>query len=354
MSSARPGFWSRFGQSRLIWPCAGLLLLLGFNLVFDRSLFALTTQDGNLYGPLITILRQAVRIMIIAVGMTLVIATGGVDLSVGSVMAVVGALTGHLAAQAHPGLAVLLVAGLAVALVLGAFNGTLVAYLGIQPIVATLIMMVLGRGIALNLTGAMPVRIDNPAFLFLGRGFIFGIPFPILLVLLLFAGTALLCRKTALGLFLESVGDNEVASRFCGLNARRIKLLAYVFCAVCAALAGLVTVGDVGRVEPDRLGQLVELDAITAVVVGGTVLTGGRFSLAGSIIGAVLIQTLTVTLIRQGLPSDVAPVPKALVIIIVCLLQSAHLRRQCIRFWLALKSRTKPKEANLSKGGATE
>jgi len=135
-------------------------------------------------------------------------------------------------------------------------------------------------------------------------------------------------QGTGIGLFIEAVGDNEVASHLSGVNTRGIKLFVYMFCAACAALAALVAIGDVGRVEPDRLGQMLELDAITAVVVGGTVLTGGRFSLAGSVVGALLIQTLTVTLIRQGMPSDVAPVPKALVIIVVCLLQSPRLRGQ--------------------------
>jgi simple sugar transport system permease protein len=133
-----------------------------------------------------------------------------------------------------------------------------------------------------------------------------------------------------MGLFIEAVGDNETASHFAGVQTRGVKFGVYIFCALCAALAALVSIGDVGRVEPDRLGQMLELDAITAVVVGGTALTGGRFTLMGSLIGALLVQTLTVTLIRQGMPSDVAPVPKALVIIIVCLLQSPKLRAQLL------------------------
>lgn len=313
---------------RLLWPLAGLGLLLLFNLCFDRAFFEITMRDGNLYGPIMTVLRLAVKVMLLATGMTLVIACGGVDLSVGSVMAVAGALVAHLAAQGAWPFAALLGVAVLVALVVGAFNGTLVAFVGLQPIVATLIMMVLGRGVALSITGGLPIPVTDGSLLFLGRGFIAGIPVPILLVLAVVAITAIACRKTALGLFIEAVGDNEVASRLSGVNARGIKLVVYMFCAVCAALAALVAIGDVGRVEPDRLGQMLELDAITAVVVGGTVLTGGRFSLVGSIIGAVLIQTLTVTLIRQGMPSDVAPVPKALVILVVCLLQSPRLRAQ--------------------------
>ncbi len=313
---------------RLLWPLAGLGLLLLFNLFFDRAFFEITMRDGNLYGPIMTVLRLAVKVMLLATGMTLVIASGGVDLSVGSVMAVAGALVAHLSAQGNWPFVALLGVAVLVALVVGAFNGTLVAFVGLQPIVATLIMMVLGRGVALSITGGLPISVADPSLLFLGRGFIAGIPVPILLVLIVVTLTAVACRKTALGLFIEAVGDNEVASRLSGVNARGIKLVVYMFCAVCAALAALVAIGDVGRVEPDRLGQMLELDAITAVVVGGTVLTGGRFSLVGSIIGALLIQTLTVTLIRQGMPSDVAPVPKALVIIIVCLLQSPKLRAQ--------------------------
>lgn len=332
MSHSAITLWSRLLRSRLVWPLAGLAMLLLFNLIFDRTFFEIGTRDGNLYGPVITILRLAVKVMLLAIGMTLVIATGGVDLSVGSVMAIVGALVAHLAVQAHWTFPELLGVGLAVALGIGAFNGALVACLGIQPIVATLIIMVLGRGVALNITGGMPVRLEDAGVLYLGRGFVAGIPVPILLVLAVFVVTALVCRKTAVGLFVEAVGDNEVASRLSGVNARAVKLLVYAFCGLCAGLAALVTAGDVGRVEPDRLGQLLELDAITAVVVGGTVLTGGRFTLAGSLIGALLIQTLTMTMIRQGMPSDVAPVPKALVIILVCLLQSPRLRAQFAGF----------------------
>ena len=327
MNSAPASLGSRFLQSRIVWPLAGLALLLVFNFAFDRAFFDLSVRDGNLYGPMFTVLRLSVKVMLLATGMTLVIATGGVDLSVGSVMAVVGSLVAAQAAQAH-GFPALLAAAAGAALVIGAFNGALVAYVGIQPIVATLIMMVLGRGVAKSITHSLPVRVDDVGVLFLGRGFIAGVPVPILLVLAVFLLTALACRKTAIGLFVEAVGDNETASRLSGVNARGIKLLTYIFCALCAALAALVSIGDVGRVEPDRLGQMIELDAITAVVVGGTVLTGGRFTLAGSLVGALLIQTLTMTLIRQGMPSDVAPVPKALVILVVCLLQSAKLRAQ--------------------------
>lgn len=315
-------------HSRLLWPVLGLGLLLLFNLIVDRGFFALGIQDGHLYGPLVSVLRLGVKVMFLALGMTLVIATGGVDLSVGSVAAVVGALVAHLASGGAWSFPALLAIALGLAALIGLVNGVLVAHLGLQPIVATLIVMVLGRGVALNITGGNPISVNQPGILELGRGYVLGLPTSLWAVALCFAVTAWLCRRTALGLFIEAVGDNEVASRFSGINARAVKCSVYIFSAACAAMAALVALGDVGRVEPDRLGQLLELDAITAVVVGGTVLTGGRFSLAGSIIGAILIQTLTTTLIRQGMPSDVAPVPKALVILAVCLLQADRLRAQ--------------------------
>ncbi len=315
-------------QNRLFWPVAGLALLLLFNLIRDPAFFEVTSRDGNLYGPTLTVLRLAVRVMLLSIGMTLVIATGGVDLSVGSVMAIVGSLVATCATNHHLPFAALLAISFAVALAAGTFNGALISFVGLQPIIATLIMMVLGRGVALSITGGLPIIVNEPGLLFLGRGFVAGIPTPILLIAFVFGVTALLTRRTAISLFIEAVGDNETASRFAGVHTRAVKFGVYIFCSICAALAALVAIGDVGRVEPDRLGQMLELDAITAVVVGGTALTGGRFTLTGSLIGALLVQTLTMTLIRQGMPSDVAPVPKALVIIIVCLLQSPRLRAQ--------------------------
>lgn len=323
-----PGIGSRLLQSRAFWPLAGLALLLAYCFFFDPGFFVISSRDGNLYGPILSIVRFAVMVMFIAIGMTLVIATGGVDLSVGSVMAVVGALVASLALKFDPGSPALLGAAAGAALVIGLFNGTMVAYAGVQPIIATLIMMVLGRGVALAITGGIPLEVHDKLVLFMGKGYFLGLPVQIVLVLAFFLLTSLACRKTAAGLFIEAVGDNETASRLSGINARGIKLLVYVFSAMCAAVAALVYIGDVGRVEPDQLGQLLELDAITAVVVGGTVLTGGRFTLLGSLIGALLIQTLTTVLIRAGMPSNVAPVPKALVIITVCLMQSPKLRGQ--------------------------
>jgi simple sugar transport system permease protein len=266
--------------------------------------------------------------MLLALGMTLVIGTGGVDLSVGSVMAITGALAALLVTTtALPFVAVLALCVLAGA-ALGAWNGLLVTRLRIQPIIATLILMVVGRGIAMLLTNGQIVTFEHPAFVFFGNGHFLGLPFTVTIVALVFAATALLTRRTAIGLFIEAAGDNETASRFCGAPVRLVKVLVYAFSGVCAALAGLIATSNIKAADSSRVGELMELDAIFAVLVGGTALTGGRFTLVGSIVGALLIQTLTTTMYNLGMPPAIAPVPKAVVILLACLLQSPVFRAQ--------------------------
>ncbi|CAN5298624.1 ABC transporter permease [soil metagenome] len=307
------------GGTRILWPLLGLLALLIFNVAATDGFLSVGLIDGRPYGPTVNIVVQAAKIVLVGVGMTLVIATGGVDLSVGSVMAIAGAVAATVAAGA--GAAVGVLAALAAGAAVGAANGALVSYLRIQPIIATLIFMVLGRGIAMLVADGQPVAIESR--LLLG----FGGLAPVL-ALAVFVGTFLLLNRTALGLFVASVGDNGVASRLCGLNSGLIKLLVYAFSGLCAAVAGLAAAGRVERADATRLGELVELDAIFAVVVGGTALAGGRFSLGGTVVGALLIQTLTITLINQGMPPEITPLPKAVVIVFVCLLQSPRFRRQ--------------------------
>ena len=216
---------------------------------------------------------------------------------------------------------------------LGAWNGVLVTGLGVQPIIATLILMVVGRGIAMLITGGQIVTFENPAFVFFGNGHFLVLPVTVTIVAVVFAAAALLTRRTAIGLFIEAVGGNETASRFCGAPTRLIKVLVYSFSGVCAALAGLMATSNIKAADSSRVGELIELDAIFAVVVGGTALTGGRFTLLGSIVGALLIQTLTTTMINLGMPPAIAPVPKAVVIVLACLLQSTGFRRQMSGLW---------------------
>jgi galactofuranose transport system permease protein len=315
-----------FPGGRLLWPVASLVILLLFDLLYQPGFFRLTLQDGHLYGTLVDILNQGSKVMLLSLGMTLVIATGGVDLSVGSVMAIAGALGALLVVKAQWPFAAALPACLLAGAALGAWNGMLVTWLRIQPIIATLILMVVGRGIAMLLTSGQVVNFEEPAFVYFGNGHFLGLPFTVALVALVFAVSALLTRKTAIGLFVEAAGDNETASRFCGAPTRLVKVLVYASSGVCAALAGLIATSNIKAADPSRIGELLELDAIFAVVVGGTALTGGRFTLVGSIIGALLIQTLTTTMVNLGMPPAIAPVPKAVVIVLACLLQSPLFR----------------------------
>jgi len=264
--------------------------------------------------------------------MALVIATGGVDLSVGSVAAIAGAVCALLLGGGSS-LAISLVAALATGAAAGVVNGLLVARAHIQPIVATLILMVAGRGIAQLISGGQVIITAHAGFEFLANGYLFGFPVAPLLVGAMFVGTHFCVRKTAAGLFLEAVGDNETASRFAGLAAARMKILAYVFCGVCAALGGVLTAANIRASDANRAGENAELDAIFAVVVGATALTGGRFSIFCTFLGALLIQTLTTTMYYRGVPPAVAPVPKALLIIAVALLQSEKTRGWLARMW---------------------
>jgi len=200
--------------------------------------------------------------------------------------------------------------------------------LGIQPIIATLILMVTGRGIAMLLTGGQIITFEDAPFVYVGNGHLFGLPFTTSVVIVMLGWMLWLTRRTAIGLFLEATGDNETASRLCGVPTRWVKVLVYAFSGVCAGVAGLIATSNIKAADSSRVGEMMELDAIFAVVVGGTALTGGRFTLAGSMVGALLIQTLTTTMYNLGMPPAIAPVPKAVVVVAACLLQSGKFRER--------------------------
>ena len=313
---------------RYIWPLAGLLLLLLINLIISPEFFNLTFKDGRFYGSLIDVLNRAAPIALLAIGMTLVIATGGVDLSVGSVMAIAGAVSAYLIVSGVDSLTVIIAGGLAAALVGGMINGLLVGYLNIQPIVATLILMVAGRGVAQLINEGQIVTFQHDAFSFLGTGYFLGLPFPVVLVIITFVLVQLLMRRTALGLYVEAVGANASASRYLGINAKAIKLSVYCLAGLCAALAGMIAAADIKGSDANNAGLWLELDAILAVVIGGASLMGGRFSLFLSIIGALIIQTLTVTIIMSGIPPKFNLLIKASAIILVLLMQSPRFQQQ--------------------------
>ena len=313
-------------QSPVAWPIAGLIALVIINATLRAEFLHITILDGHLFGIPVDILNQGARALVLALGMTLVIATGGVDLSVGSVMAVSGAVASVLLSRGVDSLALVLAASLGTGILAGTINGVLVSLVGVQPIVATLILMVAGRGVAQLVTGGEVILIKHAGFEFLGNGFLLTLPFAAVLAGALYLFSHFALRKTAAGLFVEAVGDNPIASRFAGIATARVKCLVYVFSGFCAALAGVMAAANVRAADPYRVGENMELDAIFAVVVGGTALTGGRFLLLGSFIGALLIQTLTQTMYYVGVPPAVATVPKALLILTVCLLQAERTR----------------------------
>ncbi|MFC9328734.1 ABC transporter permease [Kitasatospora sp. NPDC057015] len=323
-------------KHRLFWPAAVLVAMLLANVAFTPDFFAVRIKDGHLYGSLIDILHFGAPLILVALGMTLVIATGGIDLSVGSTVAIAGALAClHISESADPGsVGTALTAvglALAVALVLGTVNGLLVSGLGVQPIVATLILMVAGRGVAQLITDGQIITVTSDPFKLIGGGYWLTLPFAILLAAAMVLATSLLTRSTALGLLLESVGGNPVASRLVGIRAQRLIALVYVFSAVCAAVAGLMISSNVSAADGNNAGLWIELDAILAVVIGGTSLNGGRFSLGGTVIGALVIQTLSTTVYTIGIPPETTLVFKALVVITVCLIQSPQFRTRIAR-----------------------
>ncbi|HWA27279.1 MAG TPA: ABC transporter permease [Lacunisphaera sp.] len=316
----------------VFWPLVGLAALVLLNAIHDVGFLKVTLLDGHLYGVPVDILSQGSRTMLVALGMTLVIATGGVDLSVGSVVAISGAVCAVLLRDGHS-LAVTLAAAIGTGLLAGSANGLLVARLGVQPIVATLILMVSGRGVAQLIVDGNVIPIKSDGFSYLANGYLFGVPFAVLLVGVLYVAAQLALRRTALGLFIEGVGDNETASRFAGLAAARIKALAYIFCGACAGLVGILAAANIRAADAYRAGENMELDAIFAVVVGGTALTGGRFIILGTAVGALLIQTLTTTMYHLGVSPDIALMPKALVIVVVAILQSEKAGRWLAGLW---------------------
>ena len=321
-------------QHPLLRPLAALALLLLADLVMIPGFFQLSLRDGHLYGSLVDILNRAAPLMLTALGMTLVIATRGIDISVGAVVALsgtVGAMLVGGGAAPEVALGWALAAAMGAALLCGLWNGVLVASLGLQPIVATLILMVAGLGVAQLLTDGQIVTVYYEPYFFLGGGYLFGLPFSLTVVALVFAAIALMMRYSALGLFIQAVGINPVAARLAGLKTTALIVFVYVFCAACAGLAGLMISSNIKSADANNAGLLLELDAILAVTLGGTSLAGGKFSLVGSVIGALIIQTLTFTIYSLGVPPEVNMVVKAVVVFLVCLSQSAQFKQMFAR-----------------------
>ena len=315
----------------LFWPALALLLLIALNTAITPSFLAIRMQDGHLFGSLIDLLRNGAPVLLVALGMTLVIATRGIDLSVGAIAAIAGAVACVYIAgsdqQSSPSTAVTAIfLALGVCVLLGLWNGFLVSVMGIQPIIATLVLMTAGRGLAMLVTDGQITTVVNPTFKTLGTGFVATLPLSILIALAVFGITAVLARRTALGMLIESVGINPEASRLAGVRARTITWIAYVFGAFCAGIAGLMIASNTSAADANNAGLWIELDAILAVVIGGTSLAGGKFSLTGTLLGAMFIQTLATTIPTIGIPAEANYLFKAVVVVAVCLLQSPKAR----------------------------
>jgi len=340
-----PFAWSKVTESKLFFPFVALALILLFDLIFVPGFFAVQIKEGNLYGSLIDILRNGSIVMLLGIGMTLVIATGGVDLSVGAIMAIAASVAAIMMNPVIVGVELppdlmrfindpyftyaplwqVIVATLIVATICGLWNGILVAYVRIQPMVATLILMIAGRGIAQLITNGVRIQIFYEPYAFIGNGWLI-LPFPLYIVVFVFVVAWILTRKTAIGLFIESVGINFRSSFYSGIDEKKIKLLAYVFCGFCAGVAGLVASSNIRTSDANNLGLNLELDAILAVVIGGTLMTGGRFSLLASVIGALVIQATTTSMYAIGVPANAVLAIKGLVVVFVILLYSEQVR----------------------------
>lgn len=334
--------WRELIHKPFFWGIVAILALLALNVVKDPTYLALSVNpnNGHLVGNVIDILRQAAPVMMIAMGMSLVIATGGIDLSVGSLMAVSGAVAMEFlsAAGDSDSIGVALAAvGLAllVTAILGAVNGILVAYVGLQPFIATLVLMLAGRGIAKVITGGQNTSASSTPFRWISNGYLIGIPVVFILAVLMVIAVGMIVRRSALGLMIEAIGINPRASRMAGIKPAGLLLTAYVLSGILAGIAGVMSVGSVMTVDISRTGYQLELDAILAVVIGGASLAGGKFSLGGAFVGALLIATLDKTVLFLGISSSATPAFKAIVIVVLCLLQSER-----VRSWFGRRRRT--------------
>lgn len=333
----------RIRENRLFWPLVALALILIADAIFAPGFFKIGVMNGHLYGNMIDVVNNAAPLMLVAIGMTLVIATGGVDLSVGAVIAISAAMGAVLinpalgqklitndiltADKTNTPLGLIILADLVAGTLCGLWNGLLVSRGKIQPMVATLILMVAGRGIAQLITNGQIMTIYYTPYFWFGNGFILGLPVSIYIVAIVFVIAWVLVRKTSIGLFIEAVGTNAKSTYYSGISEKNIKLFVYTFCGFCAAIAGLILSSYVHSADGNNNGLNYELDAILAVVIGGTLMSGGRFSLFASIIGALIIWTFTITMYTFGVPANALLAGRAVLVLVVILLYSDYARR---------------------------
>lgn len=329
----------KLSKHQIFWPLLALALVLLFNLFFTPGFFKIQIRDGHLFGSLIDIINRGSSLMILAVGLTLVIATGGTDISVGSIIAICAAVAASLiggemvfvdGVQEYVSLIPMplaIIITLVVAIILGLWNGTLIAKFKIQPIIATMILMVAGRGIAQLITKAQIITIYYKPYFFFGGGYLFGLPVSIYIVAITLILAMLFTKKTAFGLFVQSAGGNAEASRFAGIKVDRVKLIVYTISGLCAGIAAILISSNIKSADANNAGLYIELDAILAVAIGGNSMSGGKFSIPCSVVGALIIQSLTTTIYATGVAPEIIMVVKAAVVIVICLMQSPEFRK---------------------------
>lgn len=330
-------------HQQIFIPIAALLILVVFNLIADPSSFAISIGTNNngapvLSGQMITILNNASELAILAIGMTLVTAaSGGQDISVGANIAIAGSVilrilcgtNGSTDAVSAGTLILAVLAACVVSMLFGAFNGVLVAKFKIQPMVATLILYTAGRSIAAWINNNTLPVVNDPFFGYFGN-FIPGIPVPtpIFIAVICMIIIALVMKFTTLGLYTQAVGINSHSSRLNGLNPAFIKFLTYVILGLCVAVAGFIKVSRISTINYSVIAKDIEMDAILAVALGGNALSGGKFNMGASILGAYVIQFLTTTLYKFNVASDALPAYKAVVVIILVVLSAPVVREK--------------------------
>lgn len=332
--------WDQIIRSKAFWAVVAEVLILCVGLILRPDFLNIQykPETGMLYGVPIDILNRSAEIMIIAMGMTLVIALGGTDLSVGALVAVSGAmalkfLRWDVTQYPTPGdytimpFFLVILVPLVVCTLMGAFNGLLISKLGMQPIIATLILMVAGRGIAQITTNGKQFTTLYSPFRFIGQGSILSLPTPIIIAAVVVLCVVLFTRKTSFGMFVESVGVNPNASRVSGLRSDKIVLITFMITGFLSGISGLIYSSRISSCDSNNAGVNNEMDAILAVVIGGTSMSGGKFSLFGTAVGALILRTIITLVLYLGIVSEAILAFEAMVIAVVIVLQSEPVRK---------------------------
>lgn len=351
----------RIARSKITWAVVAelLILLACLNIRIDFFSISFQPSTGMLYGSLIDIINRSAEITIIGMGMTLVIALGGTDLSVGALVAVSGAVALKLMRwdptnplyqtpgdyTVYPFILVILVP-LLVCLLMGAFNGFLVGQLGLQPIIATLILMVSGRGVAQITTNGKQFTTMYTPFRWIGQGSCLWLPTPIIITVVVVALMMIFVRKTAFGTFVESVGINRSASRLSGINAKLVIFIVFALTGVLSGISGMIYSSRIMSNDSNNAGINYETDAILSVVIGGTSMSGGKFSLSGTIVGSIIIRTIVTFVYYFGVSPESTMAFKAMIIAVIIVLQS-----EPVRNWMAKRAASRGQAKAMMKGG---